>query len=277
MNTRDAGAGDDSPTSVRPTVRVLFLGRRFRVHRLVALTLAVALILVIAYVITVSTSSALEKLPGVTRVDREQRTVALSPKITPAEVRQVFAQTQQFSESWTLILGPAALATGAAPRPASTDGHDPVALLHRLGTAELAEPAAIIVDAIAPRIDAEPKQKNRAFPLARTLITNLSADDAGAVDRLAVHGSPTVTVLRAALRRPAEADAVLALLERVPGLGEAVLGERTRARAYAADEGAADQACQAAREALGARTDIELTVEISPDEEAEEEAEIRAC
>jgi hypothetical protein len=275
MNSRDTGARADAASPVRPTVRELFLGRQFRVHRLVLLTLVVAVILVIAYVIKVSGSAGLEGLPGVTRVDREQHQVVLSSTITAAQAREVFDHSQQLAESWTLILGPARLATGADPGAASTDSHDAVDLWHRLGTAGLTEPAVITVDAYAPRIDAEPSRPSQAIPFARALVAELSADDGAAVDRLAVQGDRTVTIMRAALRRPSEADAVLALLDRVPGLTQAVLGEQTKAQVGVSDETAAEPACQAARKVLGGRTDIVLTVEIRPDVDAEGES--RRC
>ncbi len=200
MNSRDAGAQADTATSVRPTVRDLFLGRRFRVHRLILLTVAVALILVIAYVIKVSGSVDLEGLPGVTRVDREQHQVTLSPTSTPSDAQEVFRRAEQLSESWTLILGPARLVTGAEPGAAATDSQDAVELMHRLGTAGLTEPAVITVDAYAPRMDAEPTGPNRSIPAARALIAELSADGGTAIDRIAVSGHDQVTIMAAALR-----------------------------------------------------------------------------
>lgn len=275
MDTPESGARAEAPTPNRLTARELFFGRRLRVHRLIGLTVVAALVLVTAYVIKVGQTSGLESLAGVTRVDRDHRTVVLSPTVTPAEVAEVFDRARQLSGPWTLMLGPARLATTGDRDAAVTNSRNAVNLMHRFGTAALAEPAVITLDAYAPVIIVQPDRWTRTVSAARIMIIELSADGVAGVERLTVQGEPTVIVQPAALARPAESDAVLAVLERVPGLHQTVLADRVKAQVRVDDEPAATPACAAARKALGDRTDIELSVMIGDDTGSE--SEIRRC
>lgn len=268
MNSRDAAAQPGSATPPRRSVRNLLFGRRYRIHRFIALCLLFVLVAGIGYANFVSRSSTLASLPGVVRVDGQKYEVELSSTITPDQATEVFHRAREQSEDWTLILGSARLTTPTGLYVEAANDRPAVNLLHRLGTARLAEPSVITVDAYGPSIDAKPDVPSRVIPLARALVEELSAADA-VVERLAVRPSPVVTVTQAALQSPTEVDAVLALLERVPRLKEVVLGERFKVYVSSGDDEAdAKSACDAARRSLGGRTDIELLVRLEPESEA---------
>ncbi len=274
MNPGDAGAPAGSAQS-RPSARDLLLGRRYGVHRLIVFCLVAALIAVIAFAIVSSRTTALDGLPGVVRVDGITHQVELSSMITPAEAREVLGRARGLAEPWTLLLGPVRLTT--APGSELADPQAAADLLHRLGTARLAEPAVITVDPYVQSITAEPTRPSEVIPFARAAVTALSADTDVPARRLTVRSDPTVTVGQAALRRPADTDAVLALLERVPDLSQAVLDERLKARVTARAEAAAESTCAAAREALGERADVELTVSFGSESEPEAEPTVQPC
>ncbi|WP_152362989.1 hypothetical protein [Microlunatus speluncae] len=278
MNSRNAGGANSSATTPRPTARDLLLGRRYGVHRLIVFCLVVVLVVVIVYAVIAGRTATLEGLPGVARIDGVKHEVELAARVTPAEARVIFDRAQQLEDSWTLRLGSVSLATPQEPevidQPRSVD------LLQRLGTARLAEPGVIIVDPYSPVIDAEPATPDRAIPLARALVAALAAGEPVPADRLAVRDSPTagakVTVAEAALHRPAEVDEVLALLQRVPKLHQAVLGERLKVRVQAKVEAGAESACRDARQVLGQRADLDLSVQFGHQPEPGDDAESKS-
>lgn len=268
MNSRDAGAEAESPKRSQRRARDLLFGRRYGLHRFIVL----CLVAVIIYAVVASRSSALAGLPGVVRADGMKHEVELSSEIKADQAREVYRRALGLDEIWTLLLGSARLTTRVGLDGKASDDHA-ADVLHSLGTARLTEPAMIIIDASGPSIDVDLDQSNRVIPYVRSLITELSADEVLEVERLDINGSPSVTIARVALQQPAEVDAVLALLERVPRLSAAVLGEVLKAHVSSSDEAGAKRACEAARQALGERTDIELSVEFSSDSEREPDPE----
>ncbi|MFC7623498.1 hypothetical protein [Microlunatus sp. GCM10028923] len=259
MNAGDAGA---APTT-RRTVRDLLMNPRYGVHRFVALCLVVALIAGIIWAVIANRQAAIERLPGVARANGTTHEIELASGATADEVLAVLQAARDRDEGWILVLGSARLASRANVGDQATDDVAAVNLLRRLGVVRLTAPAVITVDPYGSSAEAALASSAPTVPFAAGLVRDLSAGSPLAADRVIISGASddaTVTLQRAAFARPAETAAILTDLERVGLIRRVMLGDLVQVQLSASGPTRADRACAQARERLGDRQAVELTV-----------------
>lgn len=265
MAAGDAGAARTS----RRTMLDLLMNPKYGVHRFAVLCLVVVLVAVIIWAVLANRQAVLEGLPGVAHVDGTAHEIELGSEATADQVQEVLRNTRNLDEEWTLVIGSARLTTRTAVGDQATDDTAAIELLRRLGVVRLTAPAMIIIDPYGTSAKIELGDSGQLVPFSRALATELAAGPALDTDRLVVGRLPSVTLQRAALARPAEAADFLGQLERVTPLRRVVLGEEDQVQLRASDAAQADRTCALARETLGKRADLDLTVRITLSEDGD--------
>lgn len=268
MNAGEAGVAPKP----RRTVWDLLTNPRYGVQRFVALCLAFVLTAGIIWAVIASRQAALEGMPGVTRVDGATHEIELGTESTADQALEVLHAARDRDEGWTLVLGSARLASRTEVGDQATDDVAAVNLLRRLGVVRLSAPATITIDPYGTSAEVAVDPGAPPIPFTKALVGELSAGDPLDADRVIISGAsddsgdpsdsagPTVTLQRAAFTRSTEAVAVLALLERVGPIRRVVLGDLFQVQLSADGPSHANRTCALARERLGDRRDVEVTI-----------------